>query len=978
MLRCLVTVSAFLLLLASETSGQDMGSVRGIVVDSLSAVLPGVTVTATEVASGRQHTGVTDDRGEYRLPSVPAGTYDLRAELTGFGTVIISKVELLVGQNATFAIKMAVASVEETVTVLAQAPLVDTASSQVSGNVDRRQMEELPILGRNWMELALQVKGITANNIGDRPGVQRDDQFQLSLDGQQVTQKVSGSDRGQPKFSREAIAEFQIATTLFDVTDGRSMGIQVRAVTRAGTNAMQGAVYGNFRDDAFNAADSVVKTVLPYQNQQIGGAFGGPIVKDRAHYFGTYEYEREPSTIVAQPAQLPNQTFTYPTKLTQRSVLGRFDQVLSNRDHLAARVSAWDLTAPFELGSTAHPSQALSRTQKSFTIFGTWSNVLSNRALQEVKVGYNKFNWDIGLAFPLMSQTPQLVFPGLTIGGSRNYPQIFNELQTSARYDLTMKLSRHDLKIGGEFLWWRDTGVRELVSRGEFIFASRPADVERRFPAASAGNPAGWDLTGLDSTVQRYDLNVGDWSIDIPRPNWAIWLGDTWRASDRLTLNLGVRWDVDWGILDPPDMNSTATFNPVGGVVPQNSPPFASDTIALNAGDRVFKTGLRDMNNVAPRVGFAYRVLGTDDFVIRGGTGLFFTSPMSNIAYGQQSFNLERVLANTFPNDRLPGFIRDPLRGVTGADILAGRVATPPQQPRVIAHDYQLPYAWQGVIGFQKQLSTVMGLESDLVFTNEYKIDRARDINLFYDPATGYNRDLTTFGRPDPKYGQFQWQDSTGRSDYLGLSSGLTRRFRDSFQFNVSHTVMFHKHDNHQGTYSFTTFPDNSLNPDGDWARSSEFQRNTLRMSGLYHLPLGLNIAAAYFYGSGSYTGTTIAGLPFGKPGTNRLNVGAPITVRAEALRYFEGPSVIGTLQTTPRNALRGLPLHKVDLRLSKDLRIRHIRATMVAEVFNVLNHANVGTYNGQVNSPTFGEARQSVGNAYVPRSGQFGFKIAF
>ena len=109
---------------------------------------------------------------------------------------------------------------------------------------------------------------------------------------------------------------------------------------------------------------------------------------------------------------------------------------------------------------------------------------------------------------------------------------------------------------------------RELVSRGEFIFATSPADVERRFPVASADNPAAWDLTGLDPTVQRYDLNVGDWSIDIPRPNWAVWLGDTWRVHDRFTLNLGVRWDVDWGILDPPDMNSTATFNPVGGVVP--------------------------------------------------------------------------------------------------------------------------------------------------------------------------------------------------------------------------------------------------------------------------------------------------------------------------------------------------------------------------------------------------------------------------
>ncbi len=127
---------------------------------------------------------------------------------------------------------------------------------------------------------------------------------------------------------------------------------------------------------------------------------------------------------------------------------------------------------------------------------------------------------------------------------------------------------------------------------------------------------------------------------------------------------------------------------------------------------------------------------------------------------------------------------------------------------------------------------------------NEYNIDRARDINLFYDPVTGYNKDLTTFGRPDPNYGQFQWQDSTGRSDYLALSTGLTRRFRDNFQFNLTHTLMFYKHDNHQGAYSFTTFGDNQFDIDDDWARSTDFQRNTLRVSGLYHLPWDFNVSA--------------------------------------------------------------------------------------------------------------------------------------
>ena len=151
---------------------------------------------------------------------------------------------------------MKVASLAETLTVTAESPLVDISSTQVAGNVDRRQMEELPLQGRNWMELAMQVKGITANAVDTTPGV-RDRQFQLNLDGQEITQQVAGSGFGQPKFSREAIAEFQVVTNLFDITQGRSLGIQVQAISRSGTNNLDGSVYGYFRDDKFNAKDFI-------------------------------------------------------------------------------------------------------------------------------------------------------------------------------------------------------------------------------------------------------------------------------------------------------------------------------------------------------------------------------------------------------------------------------------------------------------------------------------------------------------------------------------------------------------------------------------------------------------------------------------------------------------------------------------------------------------------------------------------------
>ncbi len=187
---------------------------------------------------------------------------------------------------------MKVASLQETVTVTSQAPLVDVSRAQVAGNIDRRQMAELPLQGRNWQELALMVKGITANSVGNTPGVS-DDQFQMNIDGQQITQRVSGSGFGQPKMSREAIAEFQVITNMYDITQGRSTGIQVQAISRSGTNDMHGSTFGFFRSDKFNAADPVKGTVLPYEDQQAGFTLGGPIVKDKLHYFASYRVRAE-------------------------------------------------------------------------------------------------------------------------------------------------------------------------------------------------------------------------------------------------------------------------------------------------------------------------------------------------------------------------------------------------------------------------------------------------------------------------------------------------------------------------------------------------------------------------------------------------------------------------------------------------------------------------------------------------------------
>jgi hypothetical protein len=953
------------LLCASLAFAQD-ASLQGVIADETKGALPGATITATSLDTGRQMVAVSDARGEYRLRGLPAGRYKVQADLTGFSTIIVQDVELLVGQNRTIPFTLNVASLQETLTVTGEAPLVDASSTQVAGNVDRRQMEELPLQGRNWIELAMVVKGITTNAVDNTPGV-RDRQFQLNLDGQEITQQVAGSGFGQPRFSREAIAEFQVVTNLFDITQGRSLGIQVQAISRSGTNDLNGSVYGFFRDEKLNAKDFIANRLLPYSNQQVGAAMGGPVIKDRAHYFLSFERENEPNTIFTTPPALQGQSWSFPTKLSQNSFLGRGDWQIRAADHLTMRASYWDWKNPFtQVSGTEHPSQAANRSRRAINVVGTWSKVLSSTKLQEVRVGYTHFDWRNLLAESQLANTPNYVFPGLVVGQRRNYPQEFFQNTFSARYDLSWTRGAHDMKLGAEYLRWHDTGQWQLLSRGEFIFTRAPTDLARRFPADAWNDPSRWDVTGLDGFVQRYDQNFGDWTIDIPRPTIALWMGDTWKMSSQLTVNYGVRWDADWGALDPPHITTGITFDPVGGM------PYRD--IALKPGDKLYPGGLRDLANVAPRGGFTWNVGGEGRLVIRGGSGLYFSIPDSNTTFSQQSFNGERILVNSFPYDGRPGFVQDPTRGRTAQDFVSGRFPLPPQSPRVIAHDYKMPHTWQSILGVQTQIGDVWGVEADLTHWKGYNFARQRDPNLFLDPITGYNRNPSA-GRPDPKFTRIQWLESNGRADYAAISSALTRRFRDNYQASVTYTLMLFMHDN---TTGFQFEGNNPFNPEAEWARSTDFQRHTLRMNGIWRLPYGFSLSGAYFYGSGNYFSTTYAANPFGHTGTTR-HVTAPLTINPAAADRFDGPTTFAVGTVIPRNALKGFPLHRVDLRASKDVTLPGgVKITGIAEVFNLLNHKNYGAYNSQVNSATFGDPRQNLLNAYQPRVGQLAFKVSF
>jgi len=954
----------------SPAFAQEAASVVGTVTDESKGVLPGVTVTATEVSSGRQYVAVSDTRGEYRLVNVQPGTYRVQADLPGFANTVIPELELLVGQRATVPMVLGVATLEESVTVTGDAPLVDTRSSQVAGNIDRRQMEELPIAGRNWMELSMMVKGVTANDVsGQRPGTARDDQFQLNLDGQQMTQAIANSHQfGQTGLSREAVAEFQIVTNLFDVTQGRSVGVQVQAISRSGTNTLAGSLYGYFRDDRFNAADHVAGYVVPFSNRQVGGSVGGPIVRDRAHYFFTTEYENEPNTLAVQPPGY-TQSYSLPTEQTKRSILARVDYDLSSKDRLMVRYTKFNNESPFAgLDGGTHPMRAYQQDHNNWGLNGMWTRVLSNSMVQELKVG-NYFYYFNHTPAEGMALAPTYAFPGLSLGTPNNIPEEFWQDSPSVRYDLTVHWGSHDFKVGADLVKERITGNWPRGIRGTMSFATLPADVERRFPLDAWNDSSRWDLSGLDANALFHEqgfarggpglpgvregncpdwipnyTGCGNWTLATPRPQYAFWFGDTWRMTDRLTVNFGARYDLDWGAAAPPDINET-------DVIIDNR------LFTENVG---YRNDIHDTNNWSPRFGFSYDVRGDGRLAIRGGSGLYYGRPNHNMTFNAQLLNGQRLLFSTFPNDRQPGFVLDPTRGITNDDVVEGRVPLPPQALTVFAHDYEIPTLSSTMIGFQKQLGAVMGFDADLVYERGWNLGSGRDPNLFYDPATGFNLHPTRVGRPRPDIGGITLFSSKGRSERLQLATSFTRRYQNNFQAGITYTVMFFGRDTGVNASGYSGVVQNHFDLDlsDQFGRSVDFQRHTLRVNGLYQMPADITLAWAYFFGSGNYFQSTFPHNPYGS------NAGRLVRPDGSKIDIYD---------------FKGEALHKVDLRLTKDVRLGgSVRLAGTAEVFNVLNHANYGGYNTVEGRSNYGQPIRQLGTMFQARTGQLGVRLSF
>jgi Carboxypeptidase regulatory-like domain len=928
----------------------------GTVSDATGAVMPGVTVRAVHEASGNSFEAVTDPRGTYRIP-VRVGAYVITAQLSGFTTITRRGVDVLVGQTVVIDLRLTLSGVAEAITVTGEAPLVNTATSSLGGNVSPQQVTELPSQGRNWMSLALLAPGNRTNAQGALPVQDRVDvrEFQLNVDGQQVTSNIGTGN--QARYSNDSIAEFQFISNRFDATQGRSTGVQVNAITKSGTNLFSGSFLGNFRDSKFNAEDPVLLRVLPYSNQQLSTTLGGPIVQNKLHFFGNYEYERQPLTSIWQT---PYPKFNVELDGIRNVKMGgvRLDQQLSPKMRVMGKWSHSDLLEPFGPGTANHPSATNSNEEYNTDTIGQFTQVLSNRALNEFRVGYASYglnqqsltswsnHWQASNG--ITTDGPSITFRGFSFNRNNNLPRYRNQDVYSVHDNFTFSYEaggRHDLRVGGEYLHLLDD-TRNCNRCGGVITANGgpvPANIEALFP--DAFNADTWNLAAISSITTRYTVGVSDSSAFLtPIHMWkyGAWAQDDWKMS-RLTLNLGVRYDLIW--------NAFAQD--------VNFPPFEQPNRP------------QDANNIEPRVGFAYQL--SDRTVVRGGSGLYYNDILNtNVLWPMSPLTIAVIAVD---NDRTrPDFAANPFNGSlpTYAQALQ-RFCYVNNAPGCLLRDLQeqapppayahVPHSWQTSIGVAHQFGNDMAIEADYVNTRSRDEKSIQDnVNITFNPATGQPYPYSdAVHRAFPLYGVVGMFPHTGQSDYHGLQTTFTKRLSHRWQGSLTYTL--------SGLWDQDPAPISGLaevpfpvarDLGGERSLAETDQRHRLVFNGIWELRYGLQVSGIYFYGSGQ-----------------RTQVLCGCDARGLQITSVDRMRLDGTI--IPRESFVGDPIHRVDLRLQERVPL-HGRATAsgFVEVFNLFNRANYQTYNTVETSPTFGQPIASTNLSYAPRTLQLGFRLAF
>lgn len=953
----------------AQSSGS---SLTGRVLDDSGAALPGVTITATNTETGFNRVVVTGSDGSYRFSSLPIGTYDVTAELSGFSTVKTSKVQLQVATERNIPITLKTAAVSQEITVTAEAPLVATTPA-IGTVVSQQELEGLPLNGRQFANLATLAPGTTlsVNSDPTKPG-----QLTIALNGgsgRNVNFVIDGGDNTDDtiggalqNFNLEAVQEFKIQTMQYKAEYGRSSGGVLSVVTKTGTNDFAGSLYEFARRDNFYTSKTQTEirsgaSKQAYKRDQYGASFGGPIIRDRAHFFGTYEKtKRNTSYTVDTSGVFPAfDGKSFPIPFIDELGTAKASINLSPKQFLSVRYGYQKNADKYGANSLYLPSALGTVSNKYKSILGNHTWQLGPSALNEFVYQWTRFN----NAITADSNDPALLFPsGVTTGQNGNTPQTTNQEKSQFKDDLswssTLFGSRHEFKTGVNY-------IHEPILGGDF----------------STGLNGVFTLLKDEpnSPVSEISIFGGFFGNKTPVDEYSVYLQDDWSASQRLTVNVGARYDL-WTGFDL-DQRSNPAYQDFAAAADTHK--FDYLPWLKKFADGQGAKGKNDKNNFGPRLGFTYDLTGSGRRLLRGGVGRYYDFPYTNATILFPAAAVQSTYGAIY------SFVDPTGTGIRNADGTFYRPGQPLPPNQLGSPDIPIPnnvlsprtqatpYSDQASIGYSWEVTSSLGVNIDAVSTRYRDIPYRFRANPIVDTngsgvlgdTVGGVKDKRLFPRLSAN--TRLWVGN-GRAKYTGLNLGFHARVLNRIETQGFYTLSKATGNVLVGADEFR-FWDSSLQPGVqtnasvtpyDPQSSTAFgnlytdARHRVTLSALYNAPLGINVSGILRYHSAT---------PYTEFAGSDIN--------HDGYRMDLAPGV------KHPNTLRGDSFSQIDLRLSKAFKFGgNYGFELIGEVFNVLNEENATAFNGTRTSANFKKPSSFAGDAGQgeQRLGQLGLRVTF
>jgi hypothetical protein len=967
---------------------QGTTELRGRVVDAQGGVLPGVTVTVRNQATGMYRETVSGTDGSFIASGLTPGTYEAVAELQGFKKFNRKDLVLEVGKTVSIDVKMEVGGIEQTVTVTSESPLVDVTSKEVGGNITSETLVQLPSVNGNFIGFVGLLPGIvpsisTESFGSDSISVNGQDprNNNYMLDGGNNNDDVIGQRAGtQARTPIEAVQEFQVLTNQFDAEFGRTAGAVINAVTKAGSNQVHGSGFGYFQRRGltekgfFEKEKNLNKPNTKYDRW--GGTVGGPIVKDKLHYFGSLERFAidRPNTIniVARPE-------FNGTQVTQDRVwntIARGDHQLNANNTYSVR---WLREASPQLNQiigAVTPAAGREESDIDQTFSTNVNSVLTSTQVNTLRVTWTREN----VAFAnhcfntngrdLSKCPPTLAFQTFT-DQQDNTAQA--RIDDAIQFDETLAWflpnhhGDHDIKFGAQYEYTGALNLNQGNLNGTFTFGLSNGPFDRNNPA---------------TYPDRFSIRVGGESRIYEKIHYfAGFAQDKWRVNSHLTASLGLRYDLE------------AMPTPTG------DQPLISKTPV-------------DKNNFAPRLGLTYDLDGGTS-VLRGGYGRFFEREHLELIAALWNPLFALSSAQTFPasgpdtnprNGRLP---TDPflVNGPTINTALLNQLfpAGVPVQSTGPTWDNSTrsnPYTDEITAGYERQLAGNLAVSADVVHQNSRNMLMVLNLNPNQRSNSNVNNStLTRIGSPALTEGRATLLQkfpgllnfsgavnqfvNTGKIDYDALMLQLKKRFSHNYSAQVSYTF-----GNARGNYSGAGAPGSNFQVGQDLHLElnegpTDFDiRHNFTVSGTALVPhtYGLNV---------SWVARALSGTPFSLTNgavdadlngiqAEPLAAGDYSGVGVDAQGNKTDPYTVKNYESK-RNGARAPGFFDLDMRFGYRIPLsKNRRLELAADVFNLTNHVNFATPGGNQNAPTSFLLLTAYSTSYSPRKLQIGARIQF